>query len=250
MTEHHHHHARDYSALYVPGAIIIAGVIIGIFALLGLRSLGNAALANGAATGQQPSVAVDIKDVKTAGEPYIGDANAKVVLAFWSDFQCPYCKAVEVGGVPQIPTAPAIPDIIKNYVDTGKVKIVFKDYPFLGNDSITDAEYGRSVWKLYPTKYFAFRTAMYQAQDEEGDQGFGNEATVVTLLATIPGIDAQKVKADVAANKAAYDAAADADKTEGSNFGISGTPGFITGKTLIPGAVDYAQFKQAIDAQL
>ncbi|MBV9159924.1 MAG: thioredoxin domain-containing protein, partial [Candidatus Kaiserbacteria bacterium] len=51
-------------------------------------------------------------------------------------------------------------------------------------------------------------------------------------------------------NKAAYDAAANADKTEGANFGIQGTPGFITGKTLIPGAVDYSQFKSAIDAQL
>lgn len=247
MPEHTHTHARDNSALYIPAAIVIAGVIIGVCLIVALK--GTSSATGGTATGA-PTQAVNIKDVKTAGEPFIGKANAPVTLAFWSDFQCPYCKAVETGGVPQIPTAPALPDIIKNYVDTGKVKIVFKDYPFLGNDSVTDAEYGRSVWKLYPDKYFAFRTAMYNAQDAEGDQGFGDEASVVTLLSTIPGIDAQKVKADVAANKSAYDAAADADKSEGAGFGIQGTPGFITGTTLIPGAVGYSDFKTAFDAQL
>lgn len=239
--------ARDNSALYIPAAIVIAGVIIGVSLIVAFKGTSPGA---GTATGGQPTIAVDIKDVKIAGEPYIGKPNAKVVIAFWSDFQCPFCKAVETGGVPQIPTPPAVPDVIKNYVDTGKVKIVFKDYPFLGEDSITAAEYARAVWKLYPEKYLAVRTALYLAQDEEGDQGFGDEASIVKLLATIPGIDAAKVKADVAANKAAYDAVINDNRTEGSSFGINGTPGFIMGKTLIPGAVGYDQFKAAIEAQL
>ena len=91
---------------------------------------------------------------------------------------------------------------------------------------------------------------MFKAQDQEGDQGFGNAISIDALDKTINGIDAAKVSADVKANKAAYDAEADADRTEGSNFGIQGTPGFITGKTLIPGAVPLAQFTAAIDPQV
>ncbi|MFA7309706.1 MAG: thioredoxin domain-containing protein [Candidatus Paceibacterota bacterium] len=235
----------DYSKLYVPAAIVIAGVIIGIFAMVGLSKGGPSG-----AGGTQPNVAVDIKDVKIAGDPFIGKENAPVTIAYWSDYQCPYCKAVEIGGVQGINITPAIPTLIKEYVDTGKVKIVFKDYPFLGQDSITAALYEHSIWKLYPTKFYTWREAMFKAQDDEGDQGFGDEASIIALIKTIPGIDAAKVKADVAANTAKYQEQIDADRAEGASFGIQGTPGFITGKKLIPGAVELATFKDAIDPQL
>ncbi|MDO8407926.1 MAG: thioredoxin domain-containing protein [bacterium] len=121
------------------------------------------------ATPLDPTSKVNVKDVLTAGEPSLGDPDASITIAFWSDFQCPYCKSFETGGVPQIPTPAAMPDIVKNYVDTGKAKIVFKDFAFLGPDSDTAALYGRAVWELYPEQYMAWRTAMYKAQDGEND---------------------------------------------------------------------------------
>ncbi|MFM2330529.1 MAG: hypothetical protein RLZZ26_36 [Candidatus Parcubacteria bacterium] len=203
------------------------------------------------AAGQQPQAPkVNIKDVKTDGEPFIGQANAPVTIAFWSDFQCPYCKAFETGGVPQITIGAAMPDILKNYVETGKVKIVFKDFAFLGKDSITGGEYSRAVWKLYPSQYFTWRTAMYNAQDQEGDKGFGNAATIDTLDATISGIDAAAVAADVKANASTYDAMLTADKAEAAKLGVSATPSFIIGTQLLAGAYPYAQFETAITAVL
>ena len=236
------------SALYTPGAILIAGLLIGAGLFFGLKSSGSAAPV---AAGAAPTVAVDIKKVKTAGEPYVGSLTAPVTLAFWSDYQCPFCKAVEVGGVPQIPVDPSIPALMTKYVDTGKLRIVFKDFAFLGNDSITAAEYGRSVWALYPPQYFAWRTAMYTAQDQEGDQGFGNAASIDALIkAKFATMSDAAIKADIAKNKSAYDAAIAADQAEGASFGISGTPGFITGTQSIDGAVPLSQFTTAIDAQL
>ncbi len=230
---------------FLAGAVIVAGLLIaGAVMWNGSHPSGTAP------SGTAGAPSVNIKDVKTAGDPYLGDANAPVTIAFWSDFQCPFCKAFETGGVSGIPTAAAFPDIVKNYVDTGKVKVVFMDFPFLGNDSVTAAEYGRAIWKLYPSQYFAWRTAMYKAQDQEGDVGFGNAASIDTLDATISGIDAAKVKADVAANAAAYDAAANADKAEGQKFGINATPSFIIGTQVIAGAQGYDAFKAAIDAEL
>lgn len=94
---------------------------------------------------------VDIKNVKVAGSPFIGDANAPVVIVEWFDYQCGYCKKFD---------AETLPSIIKNYVETGKVKVVFKDFQFLSPMSETAGIYGKAVWELYPEKYFAWHEAM------------------------------------------------------------------------------------------
>jgi protein-disulfide isomerase len=195
---------------------------------------------------------VSITDVQLEGEPYIGKADAPVTIAFWSDFQCPYCKAAEIGH-PDIPSIqPALPDIIKNYVDAGTVRIVFKDVVFLsprmGPDSMTAAVYNQSVWKLYPEKYFAWRTAMFEAQDEEGT-GFGNAESIDALNATL-GLDAAKIKADVAANRSYYEAHAQEVTAQAKALGVDATPSFILGNQLIKGASPFSTFKQAIDALL
>ncbi len=236
--------ATNYTALYVPAAIVIAGVIIGVSLIVAFK--GSTAAPS---DGTQPTVAVDIKDVKIeATDPYIGDKNAPVTLVVWEDYQCPFCKAVEVGH-PQIQVPPAMPELVRDYVKTGKLRIVFKDYAFLGDDSKIAAVYDNAVWKLYPEKYYEWREAMYNAQDEEHG-GFGNESTILALIKKIPGMDAAKLKADVTANVEAYTKESDEDRAEGATFGITGTPGFITGKVMIPGAVGIAEFKKAIDEQL
>lgn len=224
-------------SIFVSVAILLAGALVA-GAIIYNGSHGSAPQPTAQGDGTQ---AADISKVKLDGEPYIGKQNAPVVMAYWSDYQCPFCKRNELQ---------VLPEIIKNYVDTGKVKVVFKDFAFLGNDSLTGAEYGRAVWKLYPDKYFSWREAMYNAQDQEGDQGFGNATSIDKLDATIPGLDAAKIKQDVTTNKTAYDALIAADKAEGSAQGIQGTPGTIIGKTLIPGAYPYETFQSAIETAL
>ena len=233
----------SFNKLLIPGSVIIAGLLIA-----GAVMWNNSHPATVGAGGQQGSENADISKVKIDGEPYLGDPKAPVAIAFWSDFQCPYCKAFEVGH-PQIPTPAAMPEIIKNYVDTGKVKIIFKDFAFLGPDSQTASLYGRAVWDLYPEQYFAWRTAMYGAQDEENG-GFGDEASVIALTKTIAGIDAAKVTQATKDNKSAYEAAIAADRDEAQSFGVSATPSFIVGKSVIPGAQPYSSFQKAIDALL
>ncbi len=238
----------ENNKLFLPISVLAAGLLIaGAVVYNGQRSATPPAGDTGGA-----KVTMSAKEIDATNRPFIGNADAPVVMAFWSDFQCPYCKQSEVGGVKPLETKgmkAAFPDIVKNYVETGKVKIVFMDFPFLGPDSMTAAEYGRAIWKLYPAQYDAWRTAMFVAQDDE-NAGFGNEATIKTLTAKIAGIDAAKVAADVAANKAAYDALIADDRAIAEKAGVSATPTSLVGNKLIAGAYPYDAFKQAIDAQL
>lgn len=223
------------SALYTPIAIVVAGALVGgaIYMALSPRSADVGAAASAPA-------AVDVKDVKTEGHAYVGKANAPLTMAYWSDYQCPFCKQFETT---------VLPTLMQKYVDTGKLKIVFMDFAFLGPDSTTAALYKHAVWDLYPAKFFEWNEAMYKAQDQEHG-GFGDEASILTLSATIPGVDANKLKARVAAKKAEYEKSIAASQAEGGRFGIGGTPGFVVGTRSIDGAQPLQAFTAAIDPQL
>ncbi len=222
---------------FLPTAVIVAGLLIaGAVMWNGSRPAGQA---GSAGAGTAPKV--NIKDVKTDGNPFIGKADAKVTIAAWGDFKCSFCRNFEIQ---------TLPLLIKDYVDTGKVKVVFMDFAFLGEKSVTLALYGRSVWNLYPEQYSAWRTAVFGAQDGEGNQGFGDASSVDKLNATIAGIDAVKVTADVKANRSTYEAQINADKVEAQKVGIGATPSFVIGTEVIQGAYPYPTFQAAIDALL
>ena len=237
-------------SLIIPASILLGALIIGISLIIGLSTQGGgSSAAGGAASGTQ---AVNVKDVDIKGAPYIGKEDAPVTLVYWSDFQCPFCKAFEVGGVPEINAQipEAMPDIIKTYVDTGKVKVVFKEFAFLGDDSITAAEYSYAIWEFYPAQFYNWRVAMMKAQDEENG-GFGDAASLDGLIrAKFPQLNLASIKALIAEKKDEYAAEMQADKAEAQSFGINGTPGFITGTKLIGGDAPFATFEAAVDPQL
>lgn len=220
----------------VPISVVLAGLFIG-----------GAVIWNG----QRPAITdgepgggavptVDIKEVSTDKDPYIGNQNAAVVVAYWSDYQCPFCKQFETQSLSQIVT---------KYVDTGKVKVVFKDFQFLGPDSDTAALYGRAVWDLYPERYWEWREAVFAAQDQEHG-GFGDEKSIQALTKTIAGIDETKVTAAVKTKGDAYSAQIAANRTEAQSFGIQATPSSIIGKQMIAGAMPFATFDAAIQLLL
>jgi protein-disulfide isomerase len=224
-----------------PIAVVVGALILALAYVYGAHGTAPVAQQNG----QQQAPAVDIKDVKVAGEPFIGDPNAPVTMAVFYDYQCPFCKQFDENVMPQLYT---------NYVQTGKVKVVFKGFEFLGNDSIAGDEFGRAVWELYPDSFYDWYKAMADAQDQEGDQGFGDQASIVTMTKSkVPAINTDNVVALVTKNKTAYDAAITATRTEAQNLGITGTPSIIVGKQLFSAlspADFYTQISGAIDAEL
>ncbi len=182
---------------------------------------------------------VDSKNVKTAGSPFIGQQNAPVVMAYWYDYQCPFCKRSD---------QEVIGRLLTEYVNTGKLKIVFKQYAFLGTDSTTAALAERAIWEIAPNKFYQWHKAMLDKQDAENG-GWGNKSDILALTASI-GIDSVKVGQLMTSKATEYQAIISADKAEGSSFGIDGTPGAVIGAKLISGAQPYDAFKSAIEVVL
>ena len=122
--------------LAVPLSIIIAGAIIAGAVVFALKPSAGTDIG----TGTQPTQAnVDVKDIKILPtDPVIGRPDAPLTLVYWFDYQCPFCKQFE---------ETTLQTLMDTYVKTGKLKIVFKDFPFLGNDSIVAAEYKHAIWE-------------------------------------------------------------------------------------------------------
>jgi len=224
-----------------PIAVVLGCIIIAVAVAFGQGGTKN--------TADGQPLAVDIKEVDTDSGPYIGEKGAPVVMAVWFDYQCPFCKQFELTAMEQVYT---------NYVATGKVRVVFKDFQFLDEfsknpdrveDSISAALFGRAVWEAHPDQYRTWFIAMAESQDEEFG-GFGDFASVEALTRTIPGIDGDRVVRLVTEKRAEYEAAIAADRAEGQSLGINGTPSVIIGTTLLSGAETYEKVSGLLDAEL
>lgn len=214
-----------------PIAVLLAGTVIAVALIYGNGGKNDGAQPNGGA-------AVNVEDINTDNVPFIGDAAAPNTMVVFYDYQCPFCKQFE-----ELVT----PKLVESYVKTGKLKIYFKDFQFLGNDSMDAAVYGRALWEAQPAKFHEWYVAMYKMQDDEGDQGFGDMASIQKLSATIPGLDVAKIDALVKSKRADYEKAVNAGRAEGAAIGVNGTPTIVVGDQLFTG-MSPEQFFNSISA--
>jgi protein-disulfide isomerase len=225
----------------MPIAVVIAGAFIAVAIYFSGGGTGVRTPIVQQPVDQQPSTAVDASKVNMKDVPFIGKATAPLTIVYFFDYQCPFCQQHE-----KVSMGP----LVKEYVETGKVKLVFKDFAFLGADSQTLGQYARAVWAYAPDKFYDWHHAVYVNQGAE-HSGWATPAEIARIGTPILGADGvAKVAALVKANGAAYQKAMDADKAEGSALGVGGTPAMIIGTMFVPGAVPYADVKSVIDAQL
>jgi len=230
-------------ALYTPIAIIIAGIVVA-GAILIIGHQGSTAPASAAATtGTQPSTTatVNAAQVSSNNDPVIGQANAPLTIAYWFDYQCPFCKENEANNMGQL---------IKDYVDTGKVRIVFKDFSFLGTDSDTLGHWARAVWQVAPTEFEAWHAAIYANQGEE-NTGWATTAVIQKVTASVlTAAQTSQVEQLATQNATTYQNEMNADKTEGAQDGVQGTPALLIGNQMVDGYESYSQLQSVINAQL
>jgi protein-disulfide isomerase len=161
----------------------------------------------------------------------MGDKNAKVKVEEFSDFQCPYCKqfATEVEAT-----------LVKDYVETGKILVVFTPFSFLGEESVKAAE--AAYCAADQGKFWEYHDLLFENQKGE-NQGTFNRALFVQM--------ANDLKLDGTAFQSCIDNGKNAQKvkdnvTYGQGKGVNGTPYFLVNDKL----VDSSQLTAAIDAAL
>ncbi|MCH2037787.1 MAG: DsbA family protein [Rickettsiales bacterium] len=156
--------------------------------------------------------------------PFVGNPDGDIVVVEFFDYNCGFCKRV-------------LPSIDQLLQEDSNVKIVFKEYPILSENSRLIARYGLAVNQIDPSKYFDFHSAMMTAS------GSQSESSLLKLVETL-GIDPEKAKQE--ANGVEVNRQLIATNELGRSIGVSGTPAFIIGNRLVPGAVQYDQLKNII----
>ena len=235
---------KNKFTLTIPIAIIIVGIIFSgtlYFSVNNLinHSTGQAGNNQGQAVAKQDTA--DITKVKTDNAKIVGKINAPLTIAYWYDYQCPFCKRQEAESMPQL---------IKDYVDTGKVRILFKNYQFLGADSQKLGIYSQAVWDVAPKKFLAWHVNLFKNQGQE-NSNWVTDARIISISSKVlNSAELAEVISKVKSNGNDYQTIIDAEKAEGSAMGINGTPGIVVGKNIINGAVPYGEIKSAIEKEL
>ncbi|MFB6190238.1 MAG: thioredoxin domain-containing protein [Candidatus Nanohaloarchaea archaeon] len=112
---------------------------------------------------------ISVANVSTVNEPYIGSKSAPVTMVYWFDYQCPFCGRFEKQTLPRLK---------ENYVKQGELRIVFKDFPFLGKDSRTAALASGAVWNKYPEKWPEWHATVFDNQGRENSGWASREKLV------------------------------------------------------------------------
>ena len=243
-----------YQPLFIPLSILLGGltVAIAIIATGGLGRMATTAddLLPSGDPGGEVQVSVD-------DDPGLGDPNAPLTMIEFSDYECPFCKSFFEETLPQIKSA---------YIDTGKLRFVYRDLPLPFHEPAASKEAlaancardqgGDEKYFLYHDEIFA-RTASNAEGMKPAD--YASAATKIGLDASAFNscLSTEKFKDEVAADLAAVEKLTQ-DYPAVFQQGI-GTPTFIVGKSdpsgtftgqVISGAQPFESFQQVIDALL
>ena len=189
----------------------------------------------------QPPTTVDGLALFTAnGSPYLGNPDAPITLVEFGDYQCHFCNKFfhETESV-----------IVKNYVETGKVKIIFKDFTIIGPDSIGAAQGAHCAEDQ--GMFWEYHDELYNNYSGEND-GWAASENLVTYANNI-GLDQEQFVECMSSQK--YRQLVENSSNDARNLGITGTPAFfVIGSdnqiTRIPGAQPYEVFHNLFEAEL
>lgn len=170
-------------------------------------------------------------------DPFFGDANAPVTIVEFSDFQCPYCSRFVTNTLSLIE---------ENYIKTGKVRLVYRDFPLdIHPQSTLAAESAECA-----NEQGKFRE-MHDMLFSEQSQWSGNPDAEKLMKDYAKKIGLDTKKFNTCVSNQTYASEIRKDLVDGATVGVNGTPGFFINGKELSGAMPYELvFKPILEAEL
>jgi protein-disulfide isomerase len=153
--------------------------------------------------------------------PVAGNPNGDVTIVEFFDYRCPYCKQV---------VAP-IAQLLKN---DPNLRFVYKELPILGPESVVAARAALAARKQ--NKYHEMHRALMASRALTED--------AILKIAADQGLDVARLKSDMAGAEIAR--ILERNLQLARALGINGTPAFVIGEVVVPGAVDLPTLKSLV----
>ena len=154
---------------------------------------------------------------------HVGNPGGRIPVVEFFDYQCGYCKR-------------AFPAIKRLRSDRKDVRIIYKEFPILGPASVFAAR--AAIAARRQNKYLALHDGLI------GHKGKLSEA-VVMQIASRAGLDTKQLQADMA--RPEVQAIIDGNRALADVMNIRGTPAFIIGDALVPGAIPYSRMVSLVE---
>lgn len=179
----------------------------------------------------------------TESDRVLGAVTAPVTIVEYGDFKCPFCARFFVETEPRLRS---------QYIDTGLVRLVWRDFPNIDAESPLAAEAGRCAddqdrfWEFHDTLYtFIWDTYYGQGINVEGRSAYGDR---LDDLAGQAGLDVDQFRSCL--DDGAHRDLVEQDFRAGQAQGVRGTPTFFVNGERVVGAQPFEVFSQLIDSKL
>lgn len=168
-------------------------------------------------------------------DPFLGNKDAPITIVEFSDFQCPFCKRFHEQTLEQIKS---------QYIDTGKVKFVYRDFPLESIHSQAKPAAMAAECAREQNKFWEYHDILFERQQIWSNSGI----TEFKKYAQELGLNAKKF--DECFDSGKYNDEVIKDMNDAVAAGGRGTPYFIVGNQPVSGAQPFEAFKAVIDSQL
>lgn len=180
-----------------------------------------------AAAGAKLAIKENAKEIFDDGVSFVaGNPKGDVTLVEFFDYRCGYCKQVQG-------------PLLALLKEDAKLRVVLKELPVLGPDSMFAAR-AAIASQEQKGKYLDFHNAMM------AHRGQLPESEVFRLAGSV-GLDIERLKKDMASPKVTQ--VIERNLTLAQKIGVDGTPGFVIGEQLIPGAIPLETMRQVVKQQ-
>lgn len=185
----------------------------------------------------QPAEPRDPVDIKLAqNDPYLGSPKAKVVFVEFADFQCPFCGSA---------FKTIIPELKAKYVTAGKIKFYYKNFAFLGDESVLAAEAAKCAGDQ--GKFWEYHDYLYNHQKGENQGAFLTQN--LKQFAKSLGLKSSDFDSCMDGHKHASEVKQETE-TARKDYVVSGTPTFFVNGKRIVGIQPLSVFQEKIDKEL